>query len=147
PQEECVCQNNAIESGEGHRGLIPNEDAGIRPPEEVGLDLDSEGASEYEEGGGELMETQASELVLSENKKENNVNEIGSSLDLVLAEWSGEVASHPEEGERGMLQAPLSRLPIQGEPLPDPRGIALEIAVSTPQADGDESEAEMDFQQ
>ncbi|KAK2814257.1 hypothetical protein Q5P01_000659 [Channa striata] len=148
PLDECTCQNKDEGTGEGQRESIMIEDMSeFRPGEEPDLEIGGGAVSDFEEGEEVVMETQNSELLAPEKKKRNSLNEIGSSFDSAIADWSGEVPGRPDGGGLGPPQAPPPRRPSHVEESLTTRYITPDAAPEAPQAEVEESDMEMDVLQ
>ncbi|KAK2875167.1 hypothetical protein Q8A73_024323 [Channa argus] len=141
--EECQCKNIDEGNGEGSRESISEDDRSeVRPVEEPELNMGSE--SEQED---EVVETQGSDLPVREKHGSEREDVLGSSMDQVLAEWSGDRVGHPVGGWLSPSWLASQKVPSHNGIPPAPREEDLDAALLAPQADSIESDSEMDFQQ
>ncbi|KAK2873916.1 hypothetical protein Q8A73_024353, partial [Channa argus] len=142
--EECQCKNIDEGNGEGSRESISEDDRSeVRPVEEPELNMGSESEQEDEV----VLETQGGDLPVREEHGSEREDVLGSSMDQVLAEWSGDRAGHPEGGWLSPSWLASQKVPSHNGIPPAPREEDSDAALLAPQADSIESDSEMDVQQ
>ncbi|KAK2814620.1 hypothetical protein Q5P01_000026 [Channa striata] len=148
PMDECSCQSEEIGTEVEYEEPIARSDVSdVRLREEPELDRGSEVESECELDQEVVMETQASEVDVSQKGKESNMDDIGSSLDLVVAEWSEEVVGRPEGGGLGPPQAPPPKILTREVPLSALKETTPETASLAPQDEGGETDIDIELLQ
>ncbi|KAK2883360.1 hypothetical protein Q8A73_022293, partial [Channa argus] len=130
-------KRQAVEQGEKRNG------GQVRPVEEPELNMGSESEQEDEV----VLETQGSDLPVREEHGSEREDVLGSSMDQVLAEWSGDRAGHPEGGWLSPSWLASQKVPSHNGIPPAPREEDSDAALLAPQADSIESDSEMDVQQ
>ncbi|KAK2871874.1 hypothetical protein Q8A73_024603, partial [Channa argus] len=129
--------------GEVDRDSISDDEwSNVRPAEEPALGSETESGNEL----GDEVVSQSADLLVQEGIRNEGVDELGSSMDHVLADWSGDAASRPEGGWLGSPRPEPNEPHSQNEIESTTRIPTSDVALLAPQASSVDSDLEMDVQ-
>ncbi|KAK2877074.1 hypothetical protein Q8A73_023746 [Channa argus] len=143
PAEQCNCHNAGEGEGVVNRDSISDDErSNVRPAQEPALGSETESENEL----GDEVVSQSADLLVQEGIRNEGVDELGSSMDHVLADWSGDAASRPEGGWLGSPRPEPNEPHSRNEIESTTRIPTSDVALLAPQATSVDSDLEMDVQ-